>query len=242
MIYRALLAATALSLAIASFGGDADARKRYRNYGAYGYQGYYPEPLFFPSRPRYHRYYDSYDAYDDFDDDYYDPYYDPPIRKVKPKKKASKSHNKVSKKPVKSRPLATKKSTPLPAKEFTPLATKEPTPLVTKEPTPLAVAPTTILPSASKTVPPTSKTVPSASKTVSLDTAAKPSPEPAVKPKNTAACDKAAGILSGYGFTAIKASDCTGQVYAFDASRDGKTYAVKLNAASGELTEVRKVR
>ena len=64
------------------------------------------------------------------------------------------------------------------------------------------------------------------------------------KPQSTASlsCDKAGAIISGYGFSAIKASDCTGQVYAFDAARDGKSYAIKLNAASGELTEVRKVR
>ncbi len=64
------------------------------------------------------------------------------------------------------------------------------------------------------------------------------------KPKTAAglSCEKAETILGGYGFTGIKASDCNGQEYAFNGSRDGKSYAIKLNAASGELTEVRKIR
>jgi len=64
------------------------------------------------------------------------------------------------------------------------------------------------------------------------------------KPKPAAAlsCDKATAIVSGYGFASVKAEDCEGKVYAFNASRDGKAYAIKLNAASGELTEVKKLR
>ena len=75
-----------------------------------------------------------------------------------------------------------------------------------------------------------------------LSAAAKPSSQSAAKSKGALSCEKAGSIISGYGFSAIKASDCNGQVYAFDASRGGKSYAIKLNAASGELTEVRKVR
>jgi hypothetical protein len=71
----------------------------------------------------------------------------------------------------------------------------------------------------------------------------KPSLEKA-KPKSQAAltCEKAGTIVGGYGFSAVKPSNCSGQVYAFDASRGGQSYAIKLNAASGELTEVRKLR
>lgn len=66
----------------------------------------------------------------------------------------------------------------------------------------------------------------------------------AAKPAAAAAlsCDKAAGIISGFGFSGVKASDCDGQVYAFSATRDGKPYAIKLNATSGELTEVHKLQ
>ena len=70
----------------------------------------------------------------------------------------------------------------------------------------------------------------------------------ATAPATTAAaqkpmsCDKAQGIVSGYGFTSVKPADCEGQVYAFNAARDGKSYAIKLNAVSGELTEVKKAQ
>jgi hypothetical protein len=55
-------------------------------------------------------------------------------------------------------------------------------------------------------------------------------------------CDKATGVVAGFGFGDVKPSDCNGQVYAFNATRDGKSYAIKLNATSGQLTEVRKVQ
>ena len=64
------------------------------------------------------------------------------------------------------------------------------------------------------------------------------------QPKSTAAlsCDKATAIVSGYGFASVKAEDCEGQVYAFAATRDGKAYAIRLSARSGELTEVKKLQ
>jgi hypothetical protein len=55
-------------------------------------------------------------------------------------------------------------------------------------------------------------------------------------------CDKAEKIVSGYGFTSVKPTTCTGQVFAFNATRSGKTYVIKLSSVSGELTEVRKVQ
>jgi hypothetical protein len=54
-------------------------------------------------------------------------------------------------------------------------------------------------------------------------------------------CEKATSIVSGYGFSGVSAESCKGKVYAFNATRDGKKFAVKLNAASGELTEVKKL-
>ena len=64
------------------------------------------------------------------------------------------------------------------------------------------------------------------------------------KPASASAlsCAKAGDVITGYGFSAVKASDCTGAVYAFNATRDGKPFAIKLNAASGELTEVKKLQ
>lgn len=55
-------------------------------------------------------------------------------------------------------------------------------------------------------------------------------------------CDKATKIVTGYGFTVVRPTDCHGQVYAFDAKRDGKAYTIKLSSASGELTEVKKLQ
>lgn len=55
-------------------------------------------------------------------------------------------------------------------------------------------------------------------------------------------CDKAGEIVSGYGFTSVKPTACTGQIFAFNATRSGKAYVIKLSSASGELTEVKKVQ
>jgi hypothetical protein len=51
-------------------------------------------------------------------------------------------------------------------------------------------------------------------------------------------CDKAEEIVSGY----VTPATCTGQVFAFNATRSGNTYVIKLNSVSSELTEVRKVQ
>ncbi len=55
-------------------------------------------------------------------------------------------------------------------------------------------------------------------------------------------CDKAEKIISGYGFTSVKPTACTGQIFAFNATRSGKAYVIKLSSASGELTEVKRVQ
>jgi hypothetical protein len=55
-------------------------------------------------------------------------------------------------------------------------------------------------------------------------------------------CEKAEKIVSDYGFTSVKPTTCTGQVFAFNATRSGKAYVIKLSSASGELTEVKKVQ
>ena len=75
---------------------------------------------------------------------------------------------------------------------------------------------------------------------------AEPAPRP-IKRKIVAApsaklmsCSKASGIVSGYGFSDVKSTDCQGQSYAFKAMRDGKPYVIKLSAKSGELTDVAK--
>ena len=66
--------------------------------------------------------------------------------------------------------------------------------------------------------------------------------KPAAAAKSVMTCDKATSIVGDYGFSSVKPSDCQGEVYAFNATRDGKSFAIKLNAASGELTEVKKLQ
>jgi len=55
-------------------------------------------------------------------------------------------------------------------------------------------------------------------------------------------CDKAGEIVSGYGFSEVKPTSCEGDTFSFAAAREGKPYAIKMSAASGELTEVKKVK
>ena len=45
-------------------------------------------------------------------------------------------------------------------------------------------------------------------------------------------CDKATSVVSGYGFSSVTPSSCTGKVYAFNATRDGKSFAIKLDSAT----------
>ena len=63
---------------------------------------------------------------------------------------------------------------------------------------------------------------------------------PAAKKATAISCAKAGEIVSGYGFKSVQQVSCSGQIYAFNATRDGKPFTIKLSAASGELTEVKK--
>ncbi len=63
---------------------------------------------------------------------------------------------------------------------------------------------------------------------------------PAARKPTTITCAKAGEIVSGYGFKSVESVTCKGQIYAFNATRDGKPFSIKLNSASGELTEVKK--
>lgn len=62
----------------------------------------------------------------------------------------------------------------------------------------------------------------------------------ATKKATAISCAKAGQIVSGYGFKSVEQVSCSGQTYAFNATRDGKPFTIKLSAASGELTEVKK--
>lgn len=54
-------------------------------------------------------------------------------------------------------------------------------------------------------------------------------------------CEKAATVISGYGFSDVSPESCAGKTYAFAAKRDGRSFAIKVDAASGELSEVKKL-
>ena len=58
----------------------------------------------------------------------------------------------------------------------------------------------------------------------------------------TIGCSKGAEIVSGYGFTSVKPKSCTGGSYSFDASRGASGYLIKLSAATGEITDVTKLK
>lgn len=68
-----------------------------------------------------------------------------------------------------------------------------------------------------------------------------PSAAASTAPAAGLSCEKAAAVISDYGFSDVAPASCAGKVYAFNAKRDGKSFAIKLNAASGELSEVKKL-
>jgi hypothetical protein len=53
-------------------------------------------------------------------------------------------------------------------------------------------------------------------------------------------CEAAADIVRSFGFSDVQSTSCSGDTYGFDAARDGSSYSIKLSAANGELTEVRR--
>lgn len=95
-------------------------------------------------------------------------------------------------------------------------------------------------------VKPKAKPVVASTRPVTLKTTTKPkqvaSVAPSPKPATQAmSCDKATGVVSGYGFSSVTPQDCQGQVYEFAATRDGKKFLIKVSASTGELTDVKKI-
>jgi hypothetical protein len=70
--------------------------------------------------------------------------------------------------------------------------------------------------------------------------AQRPLAVPSQKKSGAISCDQATKIVSDYGFRQVKATSCTGRIFAFNAQRDGRPFSVKVSSASGELTEVKK--
>lgn len=53
-------------------------------------------------------------------------------------------------------------------------------------------------------------------------------------------CQGGKKIVAGFGFTDIKATRCSGRLYAFNAKRDGKPFEIEVSSASGELKKVKR--
>ncbi len=54
-------------------------------------------------------------------------------------------------------------------------------------------------------------------------------------------CSKGASIVSGYGFSEVTSKTCAGDTLTFAAKRSGKNFEIQVNAASGELTNVKRL-
>jgi hypothetical protein len=54
-------------------------------------------------------------------------------------------------------------------------------------------------------------------------------------------CAKGASIVSGYGFSSVTNKTCAGATYVYGATRSGSNFEIQVNAASGELTAVKKL-
>jgi hypothetical protein len=63
---------------------------------------------------------------------------------------------------------------------------------------------------------------------------------PAARAAEPISCEAAADIVRDFGFSDVRSTSCSGQVYGFDAARDGSAYSITISAADGELTEVRR--
>lgn len=192
--------------------------------------------------PRRHRHRDM--VMDYYDEEDLEPVYEPPVRKAAPlkPKKATASKKPVSSpdktastivkpkvKPAAKKPVVvanlTDSESNVSAKSQTATALKTSAPLTTQS---IAKAPEKA---------PATKQAPTP---VKLASAA----SPAAKQASGAAigCGKGAEIVSGYGFTSVKPRLCTGTTYSFDATRAANAYLIKVSAATGEITDVQKLK
>jgi len=63
-------------------------------------------------------------------------------------------------------------------------------------------------------------------------------PENLGSPESSKQCKKAKSNLEKYAFSNIQIKNCKGKTFEFTAQRDGKGFAIKVSAATGELIEV----
>jgi hypothetical protein len=168
----------------------------------------------------------------------------------------------ITGKPQKTKPATSKKiqAASLPKGEAFPVAKPAVAKPAAPDPTPVIAKPV-VKPAAPVVAAPAPVVTPS--KSARLVLPPEPAPKPVViAPKVAAApnlspksqrltpispaqsaisCDKAAGIVTGFGFTGVSPQFCVGKTYTFKAMRDGKQFEVRISSANGELTEVRKL-
>jgi hypothetical protein len=76
--------------------------------------------------------------------------------------------------------------------------------------------------------------------TESESTSGKDSTKKPATGQASVSCDKAKSIITAYGFGNVETKSCSGKEYSFAAVRGGKSFSVKVSAANGELTEVKR--
>ena len=188
--------------------------------------------------------------YENEDEDWLEPQYDPPVKKkVKPKAKKKVVAKKPAARNTQPTALVVKpkvKPATKPVVAATPVKAVAPDVAMTaKSPTTsTAVKINPVIPSAqAAAAKPVPQTVAPKTPTAPVRTASAVAPAAkAASPAGSIACSKGAEIVSGYGFTSVKPRTCTGTTYSFDATRAANAYLIKVAAASGEITDVQKLK
>jgi outer membrane biosynthesis protein TonB len=143
------------------------------------------------------------------------------------KKKSATAKPKVTKPAVAATPPKPKvkpeKAASAPAAKKTPVVAKAAAPIVPKTQT-ARLDPKVSLPEDKKV------------------TVAKPKTASAPKPSGkTVGCTGGAAIVTGLGFASVRPRVCTGDTFAYLATKSDGTYAIKLKAATGEVVDVAKL-
>lgn len=86
---------------------------------------------------------------------------------------------------------------------------------------------------------PVAKALPPSDKTIQTASFSKPTDNKVVAKK--VGCSQGASIVAGYGFSTVTSKSCTGNTLVYGATRSGKNFEIQVSAASGELTNVKKL-
>jgi hypothetical protein len=65
--------------------------------------------------------------------------------------------------------------------------------------------------------------------------------EPVLPKSAPERCEWARSIVAGYAFGNVEATNCSGSVYRFEATRDEKRFSIEVSAVNGQLTKVEKL-